>query len=110
MSGQHPFRRVRQGGDRIGHAKQGVLVDAQQAVSGHGAASAARQAVAATGTGEHQCIWVGIRWELAGDGLGDRAGEGDDADAGRALGSVLVAGAEAAGVVADLQHLKLPAA
>jgi hypothetical protein len=47
--------------------------------------------------------------ELAGDSGGDLGGERYDADAGGALGPVLVAAAELAGLIADLQDLQTPA-
>jgi hypothetical protein len=45
---------------------------------------------------------------LSGDGVDDLAGEGDDANAGGALGPVLVDAAELAGLIADLEDLQAP--
>src|SRR5215213_6550355 len=57
------------------------------------------------GPGEHQLVGPGADGELAGDGLADLLAHRHHADAGRALGLGLEAAAEAAGLVADLDHL-----
>ena len=55
--------------------------------------------------GEHQGLEVAAGRELAADGLDDHRGQGHRTDAGVALGSRLEAAAEAAGLVADVDHL-----
>jgi hypothetical protein len=61
---------------------------------------------ATAGTGEDQVLSIRAGWELATDGGHDLRGEGELADAGVALGSRLEAVAEAAGLVADVNHLE----
>jgi hypothetical protein len=105
---EHPLGGVGQGGGGVGDPHDGGVVGTMEVVAGQRCPSAGRDAVAATGPGEHQCAWGAAVGELAGDGLGDLTGERDDANAGGALGPVLVAAAELAGFIADLQDLQAP--
>src|ERR671930_97659 len=107
---QHPPGRVAEPGGRVGCSGHGGAVGAAQVVARERGAAARRHEVSSAGTGEHQRSWRAAVGELPGDRLGDRTSQGNDADAGRALGPVLVAAAEPARLVADLDHLQAPAA
>ena len=105
---QHPLGGVGEGGGRVGDPGDRGAVGAVEVVAGQLGPGSGRDAVAAAGSGEDECAWGAAVGELAGDGVGDLAGERDDADAGGALGPVLVAAAELAGLVADLEDLQAP--
>ena len=105
---QHPLWGVGQGGGRVGDPGDGGVVGAMEVVAGQLGPGSGRDAVATAGSGEDQRAWGAAVGELAGDGVGDLAGERDDADAGGALGPVLVAAAELASLVADLEDLQAP--
>src|SRR5215204_571222 len=80
------------------------VVDASVAADRQLGAGSARNLIAATWSTEHQPI-RGASVEPPRQGLGHRASERHQADARVALGPVLVAGAEPAGVVAHIDDL-----
>jgi hypothetical protein len=76
------------------------VVGAAKVVASQRGPDSGRDAVTTPRAGEDQGAGWAAVGKLASDGADDLAGERDDADAGGALGSVLLAAAEASGLVA----------